>query len=167
MDSQDNVDSANHGRIWGVLAEVPDPEIPVVSVVDLGIVQGLSSIDGKLTVSLTPTYSGCPATAAINAAVRSALDKAGFAHIEIRLVLSPAWTTDMISDAGRERLRAYGIAPPPKGAATDSLRSSQPVHCPRCDSADTREVSRFGSTPCKALWQCNICLEPFDNFKCH
>lgn len=167
MDNQDNADSAVRGRVMAVLANVPDPEIPAVSVVDLGIVQGVSLNDDRVIVCLTPTYSGCPATAAINGSVRNALDAADMADVEIRLVLSPAWTTDMITDAGRNKLRAYGIAPPPRGAGTGSLRGPQPVHCPRCNSADTREVSRFGSTPCKALWQCKACLEPFDNFKCH
>lgn len=161
------IDPALHDRVMRTLSDVPDPEIPAVSVIDLGIVQGLSQVDGRPHVLLTPTYSGCPATAAIQAAVRGALDAAGLADIGLRLVLSPAWTTDMISDSGREKLRAYGIAPPPKGAEANSLRGRQPVLCPQCNSADTEEVSRFGSTPCKALWRCKACLEPFDSFKCH
>lgn len=167
MSSPEQIDPALASKVMAVMAEVPDPEIPVVSVVDLGIVQGVAVDGGKPVVRLTPTYSGCPATAAIQTSVREALDAAGLADVGIRLVLSPAWSTDMISDAGRDKLRAYGIAPPPKGADARSLRGNQPVLCPRCDSADTREISRFGSTPCKSLWQCNACLEPFDNFKCH
>lgn len=167
MSIPEQIDPALASRVMALLAEVPDPEIPAVSVVDLGIVQGVKLIDGETCVLVTPTYSGCPATAAIQTAVREALDRAGLGQIGVRLVLSPAWSTDMISDAGREKLRAYGIAPPPRGAEARSLRGHQSVTCPRCNSADTREVSRFGSTPCKSLWQCNACLEPFDNFKCH
>lgn len=156
------------GPIMAVLGTVPDPEIPAVSVVDLGIVRGLvRSSSGALAVRITPTYTGCPATLLIERSIREALDAAGFRYVEIETVLSPAWSTDMISDAGREQLRAYGIAPPPRGAASTSLRGGDVVECPRCGSTHTREVSRFGSTPCKALWQCNSCAEPFDRFKCH
>lgn len=151
-----------------VLADVPDPEIPAISVVDLGIVRELVvGDDDAQKVRITPTYTGCPATLLIERSIRDALDAAGFRDVGIETVLSPAWSTDMISDAGREQLRAYGIAPPPKGEASSSLRVQDIVECPRCGSANTREVSRFGSTPCKALWQCNSCAEPFDRFKCH
>ncbi|MBI1238590.1 MAG: phenylacetate-CoA oxygenase subunit PaaJ [Alphaproteobacteria bacterium] len=141
-------------RIARVLAEVPDPEIPVLSVVDLGIVRDV----GPARVTITPTYSGCPATHAIEAAIRQALDAAGFEGVAIETVLSPPWTTDWISADGRAKLSAYGIAPPTMAACAP---------CPRCNSSDTEEVSRFGSTPCKALWRCRACLEPFDRFKCH
>jgi ring-1,2-phenylacetyl-CoA epoxidase subunit PaaD len=155
-------------RILAVLEQVPDPELPVVSVVDLGIVRGVTSDkDGRIVVRITPTYTGCPATLVIRQSVRTALDDAGFSDVALETVLSPAWSTDMISDAGREKLRAYGIAPPPKGADLRSIRAQEEVACPRCGSAETREVSRFGSTPCKALWQCGSCREPFDYFKCH
>lgn len=151
-----------------VLADVPDPEIPAISMVDLGIVRELVvGEDDAQKVRITPTYTGCPATLLIERSIRDALDAAGFRDVGIETVLSPAWSTDMISDAGREQLRAYGIAPPPKGEASSSLRVQDIVECPRCGSANTREVSRFGSTPCKALWQCNSCAEPFDRFKCH
>ncbi|WP_260483165.1 1,2-phenylacetyl-CoA epoxidase subunit PaaD [Sphingomicrobium flavum] len=140
--------------IMAVLAEVPDPEIPVISVVDLGIVRGLE--EGRLII--TPTYSGCPATAAIEADIRAALDAAGYRAVKIETRLTPPWSTDMISEAGKAKLKAYGIAPPER---------SDTVECPQCGSTDTREISRFGSTPCKAQWQCNDCLEPFDRFKCH
>lgn len=150
-----------------VLSRVPDPEIPVVSVVDLGIVRDIVSADGTIAVEITPTYTGCPATEVIERAIRAALDAAGFKEISVRTVLSPAWTTDWISDEGREKLRAYGIAPPPKGAAAASLKNTEPAECPRCRSRDTEEISRFGSTPCKALWRCRACAEPFDRFKCH
>lgn len=148
-----------------LLANVPDPEIPVVSVVDLGIVRDVGG--DPATVWITPTYTGCPATLAIERAIREALDAAGYGSIAIETTLSPAWTTDWISEAGREKLAAYGIAPPPRGAARASLRNAAPPSCPRCGETSTREISRFGSTPCKALWQCNACDEPFDRFKCH
>lgn len=142
--------------IWSVLEGVADPEIPVVSIVDLGIVREVH--DDKVVV--TPTYTGCPATLVIQTDVRIALDKAGFEDIAIETVLSPPWTTDWISAAGREKLHAYGIAPPtPAG--------QRAVVCPQCGSSDTEEISRFGSTPCKALWRCRSCAEPFDLFKCH
>lgn len=153
-------------QVMAVLAGVPDPEIPAVSIVDLGIVRGVDADSG--TVHLTPTYTGCPATLAIEAAVRQVLAAQGWPDLKVETVLSPAWTTDWISDSGREKLRAYGIAPPPKGAAASRLRGWEaPTPCPRCGSVRTVEVSRFGSTPCKALWRCQDCLEPFDRFKCH
>jgi ring-1,2-phenylacetyl-CoA epoxidase subunit PaaD len=140
--------------IRAVLATVEDPEIPVLSVLDLGIVR---AIDADAVV-ITPTYSGCPATHAIETAIRAALDAAGFRTVAIRTVLTPPWSTDMISDEGRAKLHAYGIAPPTLDATAT---------CPQCGSTDTAEVSRFGSTPCKAQWRCLTCLEPFDRFKCH
>ena len=142
-------------RIHGILADVPDPEIPALSVVDLGIVR---DVDDE-AVTITPTYSGCPATLAIELAIRAALDRAGFDQVAIRTVLSPPWSTDWITPEGHRKLRAYGIAPPTAGGG--------PVECPRCGSTRTEEVSRFGSTPCKAQWRCRDCLEPFDRFKCH
>ncbi len=146
----------DESAIMAVLETVPDPEIPVLSITDLGIVRGVVSDPPRVLV--TPTYTGCPATVAIEQMIRVALDKAGFADVHIERVLFPAWTTDWITDRGRERLKAYGIAPPSPSATAE---------CPLCGSADTVEVSRFGSTPCKAQWRCNHCLEPFDRFKCH
>ncbi|ARS27694.1 1,2-phenylacetyl-CoA epoxidase subunit PaaD [Sphingomonas sp. KC8] len=146
-------------RVMRVLATVSDPEIPVVSIVDLGIVRTVS-IDPPV-VRITPTYTGCPATRAIEQAIRAALDEAGFQAMAIETVLAPPWTTDWISEKGRAKLLAYGIAPPSRD------RETATAPCPRCGTADTREISRFGSTPCKSLWQCNRCLEPFDRFKCH
>ena len=140
--------------IWAVLKGVPDPEIPVVSVLDLGIVRSVE----EDRVVITPTYSGCPATDFIERNIRDALDAAGYRAVLIETQLSPAWTTDWISEEGREKLRAYGIAPP---------ELAKSATCPRCGSTDTEEVSRFGSTPCKAQWRCKDCLEPFDRFKCH
>jgi ring-1,2-phenylacetyl-CoA epoxidase subunit PaaD len=142
------------GALWAVLAEVPDPEIPAVSVVDLGIVR---SVEADRVV-ITPTYTGCPAAQVIERDIRSALDAAGYRHVAIETVLSPAWTTDWIGAEGREKLRAYGIAPPSRGGT---------VACPQCGSTFCEEISRFGSTPCKALWRCRDCAEPFDLFKCH
>lgn len=148
------------------IADVPDPEIPAVALVDLGIVRGVQADPPALLV--TPTYTGCPATLVIEAMLREALDRAGFADLPIKTMLSPAWTTEWITDKGRDDLRAYGIAPPPRGAPSHSLRGlGDIVTCPRCESTDTVEVSRFGSTPCKAQWRCTMCLEPFDRFKCH
>ena len=140
--------------IWTVLKGVPDPEIPVVSVLDLGIVRSVE--EGKVVI--TPTYSGCPATQFIEQSIREALDAAGYRDVAIETILSPPWTTDWISEAGKEKLRAYGIAPPELAKAAT---------CPQCGSTNTEEVSRFGSTPCKAQWRCRDCREPFDRFKCH
>ena len=140
--------------IRAVLETVMDPEIPVVSVIDLGIVRDVAA--DKVTI--TPTYSGCPATDVIERTVREALDANGYRNVAIETVLTPPWTTDWISEQGKERLRAYGIAPPELAKAAT---------CPQCGSTDTEEVSRFGSTPCKAQWRCKDCLEPFDRFKCH
>ena len=140
--------------IRAVLEAVMDPEIPVISVMELGIVRAIET--GKVTI--TPTYSGCPATDVIERTIRDALDAAGFRAVAIETVLTPPWTTDWISEAGKEKLRAYGIAPPELAKAAT---------CPQCGSTNTEEVSRFGSTPCKAQWRCKDCLEPFDRFKCH
>ncbi|HEV7158902.1 MAG TPA: 1,2-phenylacetyl-CoA epoxidase subunit PaaD [Caulobacteraceae bacterium] len=143
-------------RVRALLSEVLDPEIPVVSVIDLGIVRQISA-DGR-EVAITPTYSGCPATAAIETAVRAALSAAGLGQTRLTIRLDPPWTTDWITEEGRAKLHAYGIAPPSPAARPS---------CPRCGSSDTVEVSAFGSTPCKALWRCLTCAEPFDRFKCH
>jgi ring-1,2-phenylacetyl-CoA epoxidase subunit PaaD len=148
-------------------ASVLDPEVPVLTIDDLGILRGVE-IDhrGRVAVTITPTYSGCPAIEAITADVTSALVSKGFDDVVVSLTLSPAWTTDWISDAGKDKLREYGIAPP-------AIRGSGPVlltltlRCPQCGSHDTRELSRFGSTACKSLWVCHACKEPFDYFKAH
>ncbi len=139
--------------IWQVLEQVPDPEIPAVSVVDLGIVREVSP--GRVVI--TPTYTGCPATQVIERDIRAALDAAGFGGVAIETTLSPPWTTEWISEAGKAKLQAYGIAPP----------GQRDVTCPQCGSTQTEEISRFGSTPCKAQWRCRDFLEPFDLFKCH
>lgn len=152
--------------VRAVAAEVPDPEIPVLTIADLGVLRDVRvEPDGHICVDITPTYSGCPAMDTIRDDVLERLHARGWAHAEVRLVLSPAWTTDWMSDEGRRKLAEFGIAPPgPRGAGGPvQLRLS--VRCPHCGSPDTVEVSRFGSTACKALWRCNSCLEPFDHFK--
>ena len=156
---------ATTDEVWAWLSEVPDPEIPVVSIVDLGIVRDVAWEGETLVVQLTPTYSGCPATSVIALETETALRAKGVDDIKVKTCLSPAWTTAWISDEGREKLHAYGIAPPEKGAMCAGALASAPVVCPRCGSRDTEEVSRFGSTPCKASWRCRQCLEPFDRFK--
>lgn len=165
--------AARATRAWGVLAAVPDPEIPAVSVCDLGIVRDVQeAADGTLQVVLTPTYSGCPATEMIERDVRDALLDAGLGPVRTELRRAPAWTTDWISEDGRRKLRDYGIAPPPgcAPARADSAavfvrpRQAGPA-CPRCGSANTAQLAGFGSTPCKALWRCLDCAEPFDYFK--
>jgi ring-1,2-phenylacetyl-CoA epoxidase subunit PaaD len=153
--------------IWSWLDSVADPEIPVVSIIDLGIVRDVKWIepadDATLVITITPTYSGCPATAVIKDDIREALQQKGLSRVQIDTQLSPAWTTDWLTERGRSRLLEFGIAPPrPRDQGP-----SPAVSCPRCSSPDTRLVSQFGSTPCKAFYICNSCLEPFDYFKCH
>ncbi|MBU6439370.1 MAG: phenylacetate-CoA oxygenase subunit PaaJ [Betaproteobacteria bacterium] len=167
---------ARAGRAWQVLAGVPDPEIPAVSVCELGIVRDVSEgEDGALQVVLTPTYSGCPATEMIERDVRQALLEAGLGPVRTELRRAPAWTTDWISEDGRRKLREYGIAPPPACASAQAApaaggevfvlpRRDAPA-CPRCGSSHTAQIAGFGSTPCKALWRCLDCAEPFDYFK--
>lgn len=154
------------GRVWELLGQVMDPEIPVISVVDLGIVRDVRESEAGLEVVITPTYSGCPATRQIEQDIRAALEGAGIGA-KLTVVLSPAWTTDWISEDGRARLQAYGIAPPSGKAGKRALFGAQPqVACPQCGSPRTEMISEFGSTPCKALWRCTACREPFDYFKC-
>lgn len=155
-------------QIWAWLDEVPDPEIPVISLVDLGIIRDVAWTDKGLEVTVTPTYSGCPATTVINMDILAALTERGIRDVRLKKQLSPAWTTDWISDKGRKKLRGYGIAPPVDGTAACGIGAlaTPDIACPHCGSTDTRRVSQFGSTPCKASWVCNTCLEPFDYFKC-
>ena len=148
------------------LGQVADPEIPVLSITDLGIVRDVE-VGERVTVSLSPTYSGCPATEVIEQSVLDALHDHGVDDVEIKRVLSPPWTTDWISEKGREKLRNYGIAPPEKGAGKRALlRGEREVACPRCGGTATERVSEFGSTACKASYRCSECLEPFEYFKC-
>lgn len=157
-------------KIYDVLATVSDPEIPVLSILDLGIVREvrLDEATGSVEVVITPTYSGCPAMDFIEVNIRAALEEAGIPNAIITTTLSPAWTTDWLTEAGKEKLRAYGIAPPVGSADKLSLLGEKTeVACPRCGATDTKLVSQFGSTACKSLYQCRACLEPFDYFKCH
>ncbi|MFZ0097794.1 MAG: 1,2-phenylacetyl-CoA epoxidase subunit PaaD [Gemmobacter sp.] len=161
-------------RHW--LAQVPDPEIPVISLTDLGIIRDVEWQDDTLVVTVTPTYSGCPATSVINLDIEAALRAKGIEKLRLERQLSPPWTTDWITAEGREKLRAYGIAPPVDGTAADGRlagrvarlagTSNLVIACPRCGSTKTEKVSQFGSTPCKASYRCTDCLEPFDYFKC-
>lgn len=145
-------------EIWRWLDDVPDPEIPVISVVDLGIVRDVTWDGDTLEVAVTPTYSGCPATTIISLDIETALHDHGVSDVRIKTRISPAWTTDWLSDKGRAKLEDYGIAPPrPAGG---------PDRCPHCKSQEVERISQFGSTPCKAQWRCKDCLEPFDYFKC-
>ncbi|CAH0249765.1 Putative 1,2-phenylacetyl-CoA epoxidase, subunit D [Microbacterium oxydans] len=154
---------------WRIAAAVPDPEVPVLTIEDLGVLRAVDVDGSRVRVDITPTYSGCPAMDAIRDDVILALTAAGYDEVEVRLVLSPAWTTDWMTDAGRTKLEEYGIAPPSGLAALGSgpIRLTLSVRCPRCGSLDTHEVSHFGSTSCKALFECRACLEPFDHFKVH
>ncbi len=154
-------------KIWQYLEEVYDPEVPVLTVVDLGIVQSVD-IDGeRVEVKITPSYSGCPAMKRMEEDIIEKLNEKGINDVHVELVLSPAWTTDWISEKGKEKLKAYGIAPP-QDEPDKSVLFAEPivVPCPKCGSKDTKLISQFGSTACKAHYQCNECLEPFDYFKC-
>ena len=153
-------------RARDVAAAVLDPEIPVITLEELGVLRGVARRDGRVVVTLTPTYTGCPATAAIQLAVEVALMDAGIEGARVETVLSPAWTTDDLTKAGRAKLKAYGIAPPNK-TAPSGLFEVDVVECPACGSTQTTKVSEFGSTACKAQWRCENCREPFDYFKCH
>lgn len=152
-------------RAWQVAAAVPDPEIPCVNMADLGILRRVSVQGTTATAYVTPTYSGCPAVLAIELAIHAALREAGFCA-RVERVMSPPWTTNWITDEGREKLRAYGIAPPQGHSGRGALFDETPVTCPRCASADTAQLSEFGSTACKALYRCAACHETFDYFKC-
>jgi ring-1,2-phenylacetyl-CoA epoxidase subunit PaaD len=154
-------------RAWDAAASVVDPEIPVLTIADLGVLREVTLRDGRVEVAITPTYSGCPAMSAIAFDIGVALERAGFQGAQVRTVLSPAWTTDWMSGDGRRKLREYGIAPPLPASSRRALFAVQQVACPQCGSADTELLSEFGSTSCKALWRCKGCREPFDYFKCH
>ncbi|QKG56094.1 phenylacetate-CoA oxygenase subunit PaaJ [Hymenobacter sp. BRD128] len=167
----DSAPAPTEARIWQLLEEVSDPEVPVLSILDLGIVRAVAVEGGHVTVTITPTYSGCPAMSAIATDIRLRLLAEGYNNLTIKNQLSPAWTTDWMSAAGRAKLEEYGIAPPIDGTATGHVLNlfgqDTAVRCPRCKSAHTHLVSQFGSTACKALYQCDDCREPFDYFKCH
>jgi ring-1,2-phenylacetyl-CoA epoxidase subunit PaaD len=149
------------------VASVADPEIPVLTVEDLGVLRDIRLDGDTVEVMITPTYSGCPAMNMIALEIETALAKAGFAAARVRTVLAPAWTTDWMTEAGRTKLLAYGIAPPPPGSGRRALFGEYRPRCPLCGSAETELISEFGSTSCKALHRCLACREPFDSFKCH
>ena len=153
-------------RIWHWLSEVPDPEIPVVSVVELGMVRGVNLAGDSIEVEVAPTYSGCPATEVIEDSIVGKLREEGVEDVTVKRVLSPPWTTDWISESGREKLRAFGIAPPVGTSDMRELLGKPAIRCPRCGTAATTLVSEFGSTACKASYKCDDCLEPFEYFKC-
>lgn len=154
-------------EIWKYLEEVFDPEIPVLSVIDLGVVQKVEFDSAKWKITITPTYSGCPAMQRMEQDIIEKLTEKGITNAEVDLVLSPAWTTDWITESGKQKLKEYGIAPPENEPDKAVLFGKAViVPCPQCESKDTRLVSQFGSTACKAHYQCNVCLEPFDYFKC-
>jgi ring-1,2-phenylacetyl-CoA epoxidase subunit PaaD len=153
---------------WKIAADLPDPELPVVTIADLGILRDVTEDDqGRVHVQITPTYSGCPAMEAISTDLVEALTSAGYQHVDVEFVLSPAWTTDWMTEEAKAKLLAYGIAPPGpvSDTATGPVMLPLSVRCPQCGSTDTRESSRFGSTACKSLWVCRSCHEPFDHFK--
>ena len=154
-------------RAWDVAGSVVDPEIPVLTIADLGVLRDVTVDEGRIEVTITPTYSGCPAMNMITLEIELALEREGFRDSKVRTVLAPAWTTGWMSEAGRRKLREYGIAPPQAGSSRRALFGKDEVACPQCGSDDTEVLSEFGSTSCKALWRCRTCREPFDYFKCH
>lgn len=155
-------------EVWRILADVPDPEIPVLSVVELGIIRHVRvADDGRVTVGVSPTYTGCPATEVIARSIESRLEEEGYEHPKVESVLSPPWTSDWLTESGRAKLKEYGIAPPAHSVSNPKHLFREPkVACPRCSSMQTSKVSEFASTPCKALYRCASCLEPFEYFKC-
>jgi ring-1,2-phenylacetyl-CoA epoxidase subunit PaaD len=154
-------------RARAAVEQVCDPEIPVLTIADLGVLRSVeAAADSAIEVAITPTYSGCPAMDVIGFEIKAALMKAGIDNARVRQVLAPAWTTDWMSEAGKTKLRAYGIAPPTARASRRALFGEESVACPHCGSQESEKVSEFGSTACKALWRCTACREPFDYFKC-
>ena len=163
-------DTTTTNRIWSILETVMDPEVPVLSVIDLGIIRDVKFSSDEAEIIITPTYTGCPAMDVISLNVRLALLSHGYKKVSIKQVLSPAWTTDWMTEAGKRKLKEYGIAPPnPKQQVCDDklFTPHEAVQCPRCNSYHTHRISEFGSTACKALFRCDDCQEPFDYFKCH
>ena len=157
-------------HIFELLSEIPDPEIPVISIIELGVVRDAVIIDeNSIEVTMTPTYSGCPAMKQMEDDVKKKLMEHGFTSVKINTIFSPPWTTDWLNDEAKEKLRKYGIAPPAESTQDKSWLTGKikNIACPRCGSKSTTLISQFGSTSCKALYQCKDCLEPFDYFKCH
>lgn len=155
--------------VYAILAQVEDPEVPVLTIEDLGVLRDVEIDGSRIDVIITPTYSGCPAMDMITVNIKAAMQDAGYDDVHVKLVLSPAWTTDWMSEAGKQKLKAYGIAPPVEQTGDKSFLfgEEKTVPCPQCDSTNTEVISQFGSTACKALYRCNDCKEPFDYFKCH
>jgi ring-1,2-phenylacetyl-CoA epoxidase subunit PaaD len=156
-------DKKETARLYGLLSNVVDPEIPVLTLQDLGVLRDISVADGEVTVTITPTYAGCPAMETMRADIESTLAQAGYRKFKVKQTLSPAWSTDWMSQTGRDKLRAYGIAPP---VNTNCGAFGEQIECPQCNSNEVKKISEFGSTACKALYQCQACREPFDYFKC-
>lgn len=157
-------------KIWNLLANITDPEVPVLTILDLGIVRAVEITDTGIDIVITPTYSGCPAMDMIATNIRMELLAAGYEKISVKNILSPAWTTEWMTQAGKEKLKAYGIAPPSdkqQVCSSGLFSPSEAIQCPQCNSYHTQRISEFGSTACKALYQCIDCREPFDYFKCH
>ena len=160
------VTGENRSAAWRIAADVPDPELPIVSIGDLGILRDVTEDDqGRVHVQITPTYSGCPAMETIRTDLVDVLTGAGYRHVDVEFVLSPAWTTDWLTEEAKVKLEAYGVAPPAVRPVDGPVTVPLSVRCPQCGSLDTRESSRFGSTACKSLWVCRSCREPFDHFK--
>lgn len=156
-------------EIYTLLDDIPDPEIPVISVVELGVIRGVEILQDEIIVSITPTYSGCPAMNVFEQDIESKLKENGFENVTLKTILSPAWTTDWMSDKSLKKLEDYGIAPPVKGSQDKGLlfqSGPKSVSCPKCKSTNTKVISQFGSTACKSLYSCSDCLEPFEYFKC-
>ncbi len=160
-------DRPEQQRAWDAAASVVDPEIPVLTIADLGVLRHVAVAGDRVEVAITPTYSGCPAMNMIALEIELALAREGFPNAKVRTVLSPPWTTDWMSEEGRRKLKDYGIAPPEPKSSRRALFGVQEIKCPQCGSANTELLSEFGSTSCKALWRCKSCREPFDYFKCH
>ena len=169
VEEQTNISVTDEQKIWEILEKVKDPEVPVLSIIDLGIVRSINTSNHQVAVTITPTYSGCPAMDVIQMDIRLKLLEKGYKNIIINQTLSPAWTTDWLTEEGKRKLKAYGIAPPnPKQQfCSPQMFHQEAVQCPRCNSLHTEIISRFGSTACKALYRCLDCKEAFDYFKCH
>jgi len=172
MEQEKNISDAEREKqkILDILETVHDPEVPVLSVMDMGIIRNIDVKDDHVQITITPTYTGCPAMDVIRMSIRLALAEHEYQNIEVKTILSPAWTTDWMSEKGKEKLKAYGIAPPkpvPVVCSLEAFADDDAVQCPHCNSYHTKLVSRFGATACKALYQCEECKEPFEYFKCH
>ena len=157
----------NSENIYSLLSTIPDPEIPVINIADLGILRSVEIVEDKFVVKITPTYSGCPAMKVIENDIRKILIDNGIENFDIKMVYSPAWTTDWLNEEAKEKLRVYGISPPGKLNVSNLISGDRKIACPLCGSKNVELISLFGSTACKALYKCKTCMEPFDQFKCH